>query len=67
MSAECYGCGADLVYPEGSWPIGECPVCVRENVLSDFRRIAEDRRYSDEFLGNVVRSRLVSNTDKAPS
>jgi uncharacterized Zn finger protein (UPF0148 family) len=27
MSAECHRCGQDLVYPEGSWPVGECPVC----------------------------------------
>lgn len=27
MSAECHDCGADLVYPSGSWPQGECPQC----------------------------------------
>jgi hypothetical protein len=27
MSAECTKCGADIVYPLGTWPLGECPVC----------------------------------------
>lgn len=27
MSAECSKCGLDLVYPDGSWPVGECPAC----------------------------------------
>ena len=27
MSAECSKCGSDIVYPEGSWPVGRCEVC----------------------------------------
>lgn len=27
MSAECSTCGFDLVYPVGTWPIGECQAC----------------------------------------
>ena len=29
MSAECHRCGLDIVYPVGTWPIGECPSCSR--------------------------------------
>lgn len=29
MSAECGKCGMEIVYPPGTWPIGECPVCDR--------------------------------------
>lgn len=29
MSAECSKCGLDIVYPEGTWPVGECPACDR--------------------------------------
>lgn len=35
MSAECHECGLDIVYPEGTWPVGECPVCApRERLLA---------------------------------
>ena len=30
MSAECGRCGSDIVYPEGTWPLGECPSCTRD-------------------------------------
>lgn len=35
MSAECYIHGCDLVYPEGSWPVGECPECRAQKELDE--------------------------------
>jgi len=29
VSAHCEKCGCDLVYPPGTWPLGECPVCAK--------------------------------------
>ena len=30
MGAECHTCGSDIVYPVGTWPVGECPTCTRD-------------------------------------
>jgi hypothetical protein len=38
MSAHCDTCGNDLVYPPGSWPLGECPCCKRDEEISRLRR-----------------------------
>jgi hypothetical protein len=35
VSAECYIHGCDLVYPEGSWPVGECPECRYQKKLDE--------------------------------
>lgn len=42
MSAECSKCGMDIVYPEGTWPVGECPVC--------------DMRVTDEMIERGARA-----------
>lgn len=41
MSAECHTCGSDLVYPEGTWPLGECPVCTRVKEADELRARVE--------------------------
>ena len=33
MSAECGKCGSDIVYPVGTWPVGECPSCSRDEKI----------------------------------
>jgi hypothetical protein len=33
MSAECHKHGCDIVYPEGTWPVGVCQVCELEAKL----------------------------------
>jgi hypothetical protein len=33
MSAECQKHGCDIVYPEGTWPVGMCQVCELEAKL----------------------------------
>jgi hypothetical protein len=38
VSAVCNQCGTDIVYPEGTWPLGECPVCGP----SRWRRFTDD-------------------------
>ncbi len=38
MSAECSKHGTDLVYPEGTWPVGVCPSCEREQQRIDIGR-----------------------------
>lgn len=50
MSAECGRCGADIVYPVGTWPIGECPVCKPEaEVVRLQARITELEREKDAW------------------
>ena len=39
MSAECDKHGTDLVYPEGSWPVGVCPVCEKDDELESLGRL----------------------------
>lgn len=34
MSAECGKCGSDIVYPAGTWPVGECPSCTRDERIA---------------------------------
>lgn len=41
MSAHCSTHGCDLVYPEGSWPLGECRECVLEASLAEAREALE--------------------------
>jgi len=42
VSAHCNTCGADIVYPGETWPIGECPVCtVKEKLEAARARVAE--------------------------
>jgi hypothetical protein len=38
VSAECHIHGCDLVYPEGSWPVGVCDICESEDVIGKLRR-----------------------------
>jgi hypothetical protein len=44
MSAHCSTCGTDIVYPEGSWPLGECPVCTRDERIVRLERVVEAAR-----------------------
>lgn len=46
MSAECHDCGSDIVYPEGTWPIGVCPVCESNAEVERLRGWL--REYDDE-------------------
>ena len=48
MSAHCASCGADIVYPTGTWPLGECPVCTP---LGAIRDILDDE--SDDKLARI--------------
>jgi len=41
MSAECSQCGSDIVYPEGTWPIGQCPVCSRDERIELLEAVVE--------------------------
>lgn len=57
MSAHCSTCGTDIVYPEGTWPIGVCPVCSRGELLEKLTRLIalslnEDVSYY-ERLGRI--------------
>ena len=42
MSAECSRCGSDIVYPVGTWPVGECERCVFEDKLEALLVECED-------------------------
>lgn len=62
MSAECHKCGADIVYPEGTWPIGECPECgLRERVAELEAQVAEQQNiiewWANSFAQQVERKR----------
>lgn len=69
MSAECHKCGSDLVYPEGMWPLGECPVCLPTEerdalriLLAEaetaLRLILEDCPAEDSRHGDIARRAL---------
>lgn len=56
MSAECGKCGkcgTDIVYPEGTWPVGECPVCdmrvTDDMVERAARKLAYEFGYEEVF------------------
>jgi hypothetical protein len=34
VSAECSKCGSDIVYPPGTWPVGNCPRCSEEKCVA---------------------------------
>ena len=42
MSAHCSTCGADIVYPEGTWPIGTCARCDAKQEAENWKRLALD-------------------------
>jgi len=41
MSAECRKHGCDIVYPEGSWPVGVCPECELSEVIAGLVWVAK--------------------------
>jgi hypothetical protein len=53
MSAECSKHGTDIVYPEGTWPVGVCPSCERDALLAVMR--AERAESRVEMLEAVLR------------
>lgn len=53
MSAECSKCGSDIVYPEGTWPIGECQVCYLRAAVE--RYAAALREFNAEAQLSLVR------------
>ena len=38
MSAECGKCGFDIVYPPGTWPVGECLNCKQNDQIDALRQ-----------------------------
>jgi hypothetical protein len=50
VSAECNIHGCDLVYPPGSWPLGECQVCTVEAALEACRAEKERLREGLEAI-----------------
>lgn len=38
MSAECEKCGFDIVYPDGTWPIGVCLNCSQADEIEALKR-----------------------------
>ncbi len=66
MSAECEKCGLDLVYPEGTWPIGECPGCSRDERIAALEsELAEARGEIEKLQKALDRSRF-GNEHNAP-
>jgi hypothetical protein len=61
MSAHCGTCGTDLVYPEGTWPLGTCQVCdLREQLRERDVLLADAKDALDMChtgMGNIVCSR----------
>lgn len=54
MSAECHECGNDLVYPEGTWPLGECPVCTLRARLAELERERDGLRGTTKDLRHAL-------------
>ena len=44
MSAHCNTCGMDIVYPEGTWPLGTCTRCDMEADRDLWKQFALDTR-----------------------
>lgn len=42
MSAHCSKHGCDLVYPPGTWPLGECRECVLDAEVEQLRDAIRD-------------------------
>jgi hypothetical protein len=42
MSAHCSTCGADIVYPPGTWPLGTCARCDARAERDEWKRLALD-------------------------
>lgn len=49
MSAECSKCGMDIVYPDGLWPVGECPRCSRDELIAILEREIAKPITDEEF------------------
>lgn len=60
MSAECWKCGADIVYPEGTWPVGRCQVC-------DLRAQMETLREALRELVEAITAWLLSASSRPPA
>lgn len=41
MSAECGTCGFDIVYPPGTWPVGECLNCKQADRIKELEEQLE--------------------------
>lgn len=69
MSAECGKCGTDIVYPPGTWPVGECPVCAAKKDLYGLlaRTLpivgAHPRGFAQELLAEIALALDVSPYD----
>lgn len=48
MSAECSKHGTDIVYPEGTWPVGVCSDCERDDLREENTKL---RAAIDDALG----------------
>jgi hypothetical protein len=57
MSAECSQCGADLTYPEGTWPVGECEPCyLRADRDAALKRAESYRSKLGEVMGLLAKA-----------
>ena len=64
MSAECGKCGFDIVYPPGTWPVGECLNCKQNAEIDRLREALSDLDealsddfgdpYTDDYQGGTV-------------
>lgn len=57
MSAECHKHGTDLVYPDGSWPVGVCEACEREQAEEEWSAYAVTMNQRVERLLALARRR----------
>lgn len=54
MSAECGKCGFDIVYPPGTWPVGECLNCKRADEIERLRAALTKIRMLTVEVGDSV-------------
>jgi len=55
MSAECSTCGADIVYPEGTWPVGTCARCDAKQEAENWKRLALDMGEALRMIEGAMR------------
>lgn len=62
MSAECGKCGFDIVYPPGTWPLGECLNCEQADRIADLEEQLEASRRELEEMPALWQS--VKNSER---